>query len=55
MIPLDLFPRESPEQIYAHIARLRLAEIERERREREDLRRQHECLVRALDYVQRQE
>ncbi len=55
MIPLYLFPHESDTQIYAHIERLRRDEIERERREREDLRRQHECLVRALDYVQRQE
>lgn len=50
-----LFPLESESQIYAHIERLRLAEIERERREREDRRRERRCLVDALDYVQRQE
>lgn len=31
-----LFPHESESQIYAHIERLRLAEIERERVERMD-------------------
>lgn len=50
-----LFPLESESQIYAHIERLRLAEIERERREREDRRRERRCLVDALDYVQKQE
>lgn len=38
-----LFPLESESQIYAHIERLRLAEIERERREREDGRRDARC------------
>lgn len=55
MIPRHLFPCESDAEIYAHIERLRLAEIERERREREDRRRERRCLVDALDYVQKQE
>jgi len=39
-----LFPCESESQIYAHIERLRLAEIERERVERMDRARQARIL-----------
>ncbi len=55
MIPRHLFPCESESEIAEHIIRLRREEIERERLERIVRRRQHECLVAALDYVQRQE
>lgn len=51
MIPLALFPRESPEQIYAHIARLRLEEIERERQHREDMKRESRCRRESIEYT----
>lgn len=55
MIPRHLFPRESPDQLYAHIARLRLAEIERERIERMDRAREHRCRRESIEYTQRGE
>lgn len=55
MIPLHLFPRESPDQLYAHIERLRLDEIERERREREDMTRESRCRRESIEYTARNE
>ena len=44
MIPRHLFPCESDTEIYAHIERLRLAELERERVERMDRAREARIL-----------
>lgn len=55
MIPRHLFTHESESQIYAHIERLRLAEIERERVERMDRARQARCRRECIEYTARNE
>jgi len=51
MIPRHLFPCESDTEIYAHIERLRLAELERERVEREDRAREARCRRESIEYT----
>ena len=51
----SLFPHESDSQLYAHIERLRLAEIERERVEREDRAREARCRRESIEYTARSE
>jgi len=55
MIPRHLFPCESDTEIYAHIERLRLAELERERVERMDRAREARCRRESIEYTARSE